>query len=242
MGRWIKDNWWLALGALLGALEVILGVGMAVTDESTGSVTAGVIIALLGMAILAGIAVRRRRRRGGDLLMIAGTLPAYPFVWTIVLPVLGVLVAAPAMLDAADASAVGPAAPAPQRASGSDTPTSVLLGALVVAVAVSSLIREQAATVSLLSPAFGVLGAHLLLRQRIGGSILARVGMTAFVASLLTGALLMVGIIVTGIDDGESPITGLPQVVGATVLAAGPVGLVAFVVGTRRSRDRARPA
>jgi hypothetical protein len=107
MGHWIKDNWWLAIAGILGAMLTALGVGLPFEDRTVGALVGGVVIAALGVVMLTGIVVRRRRRRVGDLMIAAGTLPLYAFMWTVVLPIAGLLVAVPAMLDAAEGAAAG---------------------------------------------------------------------------------------------------------------------------------------
>jgi len=241
MGRWIKDNWWLAIAGLVGAFEVVLGVGLPFEDRTVGALFGGVVIAGLGAAMLVGIAVRRRRRRTGDLMVAAGTLPLYPFMWTVVLPIAGLLVAVPAMLDAADAAAAGPPVGPPAPPRGPDAPTTVLVAVLAAVVVVAGVLGEASTAVALVAPALAALVAHLLLRVRLHAPLVARVGMTAFVTAILTGLAMMAVVIGSGgeIDLGESIVPGL---VAGVAGAIGLLGLVVFAVSSRTGRDRARPA
>jgi hypothetical protein len=102
MGRWIKDNWWLALAGVLGAMLTVLGIGLPFEDRTVGAAIGGVVIAALGIGMLVGIRLRRRNRRVGSTLIAVGTLPTFPFFWTIFLPILGLAVLIPALRDATD--------------------------------------------------------------------------------------------------------------------------------------------
>lgn len=106
MSTWLRHNWWVAIAAILASILIVFGIGLPIADGTTGSVIGGIVIAACGVAILAGIAVRRQRRVTGDVLIALGTLPCYPFFWTIFLPVLGLLVLIPALVDASHASAI----------------------------------------------------------------------------------------------------------------------------------------
>jgi hypothetical protein len=241
MGPWMKHHWWLAIAGLVGAFEIVLGISLPFEDRTLGGLFGGMIIAALGAMMLGGIAVRRRRRRSGDLMVAAGTLPLYPFMWTVVLPVAGLLVAVPAMLDAADAVAAGPSAGPPEPRRGRDAPTTVLVTVLVAAVAAAIVVGEAATAVALVAPVLAALVAHLLLRGRLHAPMVARVGMTAFVTAILTGLVMMAVVLGSGgeIDLGESILPGLVSLV---VGVLGLVGLAVFVAAGRGSRDRARPA
>lgn len=107
-GRRVRDGWWLVPAGALGVLELVLGIGLPFEDRTLGSVFGGIAIALLGATMLVGIWLRRRHREQGDVLIVLGTLPVYPFIWTIVLPALGIVVALAAIRDMADTSAAHP--------------------------------------------------------------------------------------------------------------------------------------
>ncbi|WP_238445365.1 hypothetical protein [Salsipaludibacter albus] len=105
MGRWTRDNWWLVLAALAGTALLFIGVGLPLEDRTLGAVLGGIVHAVAGLAMLAGIAVRRRpgRRALGDLMIGVSALPLAAWFWTIVAPLLALAVMIPAFRDAADA-------------------------------------------------------------------------------------------------------------------------------------------
>lgn len=241
MGPWIKNNWWLAIAGLLGTLQIVLGIGLPFEDRTVGAFFGGVVIAALGATMLAGIVVRRRRRRSGDLMIAAGTLPLYAFMWTVVLPIAGLLVAVPAMLDAADAVAAGPPTGPPEPRRGRDAPTTALLTVLAATVTAAVVVGEAVTAVALVAPVLAALVAHLLLRGRLHAPVVARVGMTAFVTAILTGLIMMIVMVGSG---GEIDLADniLPGLVSNVVGVLGLLGLAVFAVSSRGSRDRARPA
>lgn len=114
MGRWTRDNWWLVLAGLTGTFLVLLGVGLPFEDRTLGSVIGGSLTALAGVVMLAGLAVRRRRRVVGDIMVGLPAFALVPWVWTIVLPLVALAVMIPAFRDAADAASTGEA-PGPAR-------------------------------------------------------------------------------------------------------------------------------
>jgi hypothetical protein len=112
----LRRNWWLVLAAVHALLEIALGIAIGVALEpdrsvNPGSVAGGIAIAAGGVLVLAGIAVRRRRRFAGDVMIAAGALPAMPFFWLILPLVTGLVVVAAAAVDAAEARSLqgGPA-------------------------------------------------------------------------------------------------------------------------------------
>ncbi len=246
MGRWMKDNWWVALAVVTGLFVTAMGVGLPFEDRTTGALVGGIVIALLGLTMLAGVVVRRRRRVRGDLMIAVGTLPLYPFLWTIVFPLVGLAVLIPAVLDAADARALGSGdaerpvgADEPGRA-GRDPVALVLLALSAVAVAAAVAIGEQEAAFALVSPPVSLLVAHLLFRRgRFATTV--RVGLTALVASVIHG-VVSVAMLLAG-DPGIVDTSGGPSYAANSFMGAvGFAGLVLLVVGLVRSRDQARPA
>lgn len=104
MGTWIRSNWWLVLAAIAGGLQVAIGVVMPFEDRTAGAVAGGLAHATAGLVVLAGIVVRRRRAKAGDLMIAVGVLPLLTWFWTVVLPALAVAVMVPALYDADRAS------------------------------------------------------------------------------------------------------------------------------------------
>lgn len=100
MWTWIRSNWWLVMAAIAGGLLVFIGVGLPLEDRTAGAVAGGGAHAIAGVVVLAGLVVRRQRRRRGDLMIAVGVLPLLIWFWTIVLPALAVAVMVPALLDA----------------------------------------------------------------------------------------------------------------------------------------------
>jgi hypothetical protein len=242
MGRWIKDNWWVALAGLLGAFEVVLGVGLPFEDRTVGALVGGIVIALLGISMLAGIVIRRRNRRIGGVLIAVGTLPTFPFFWTVVLPLLGLAVMIPAMMDAADAAATG------QLPAGSDTADGVrqdlvlvvALVGLAAGIVASLVIGTQTAAAALCAPPLALVIARLAQHRLPMPTPLTRLALTAFLTGAAHAVLLAVAVLLgDGSVDLGQPIAVLT---GAAVTAIGTVGLVAWVVGMLTTRDRARPA
>jgi hypothetical protein len=239
MGRWMKDNWWVALAVPVGAMTIALGLTTALDDGTTGELAAGALITVLGLTTLTGVWLRRTRRVRGDVMIAVGTLPLFPFFWTIVLPVLGLLVLIPATLDAADASAAGASAPGEERRTiGRATATLV---SLVTAATFASLVIGRAdVAFTLVSPVLSTLIAHLAL-HRARSTTLARLGLTAFVAGLIHMGVLAV-VVILG-DDGIVALADGPASVATAVMAvAGAGGLVVFAIASVTSRGQARPA
>lgn len=238
---WTRKSWWLVLAALLGALLTVLGVGLPFEDRTIGSVVGGVVTALLGLTMLAGVAERRRDRRVGGVMIAVGTLPTLAFVWTIVLPVLGIAVAIPAVLDATDAAATGRTRwERGPRSPGVDRALLSAVALLAAAITAAFAIGTQTAAAALGGPALAVVIAVAVRRRLRSPSRLARAGMTAVVASV-THAVLRVGAVLGtgGAVDLGAP---LPSITGLVMSAAGLLGVVVWVVEVLIARDRARPA
>jgi hypothetical protein len=239
MGRWLKDNWWVALAVPVGAMTVALGLTTAFDDGTTGEFAAGAMITALGLTMLSGVWLRRTRRVRGDVMIAVGTLPLFAVLWAIVLPVVGLLVLIPAVLDAADASAAGARAPGDERRT-IGRATATLVGLVTAATFASLVIGRPEVAFSLVSPVLSILVAHLAL-HRARSTTLSRLGLTAFVAGLNHMVLLaVVGILG---DDGIVALTDGPAAVATAVMAvAGAGGVVVFAIASVTSRGKARPA
>jgi len=239
MGRWIKDNWWVALAGLVGVMNVAMGISLPVEDGTTGALAGGIVIGVLGLTMLAGVWLRRTKRVRGDVMIAVGTLPLFPFFWTIVLPILGLLVLIPAILDAADARAAGPPGTSPALRPGGRS-TATLLGLVVLATVAALVIGRADIAFTLVSPVLSALVAHLALRRARIATV-ARIGLTAFVASLAYG-LLLAAVVVFG-DEGVIALADGPGYLANTIMsAAGTGGVVVFVIATLATRGKARPA
>lgn len=243
MGHWIRHNWWVALAAVLGGLHTALGIALPFEDRTVGAAIGGAVIATLGLGMLAGIWVRRRRRRLGDMLIAVGTLPAFPFFWTVVLPLLGLAVFFPAVRDAVDAATTGEdvvpprgSHPRPRR----DLLAILAVGSLGPAIVAALVVGTQTAAAALCAPPLAVWVAAMVRRRLPMPGRVADVGFTAFVAGMVHAALLAIATIGGdgSVDLGEP----LAVVIGATMSVVGLVGLVTWLVAMVTTRDRARPA
>lgn len=242
MGRWLKDNWWIALGGLVGVFLIVLGVSLPFEDRTIGAWIGGAVHAALGLTMLAGIRLRRARRRRGDVMIAGGTLALMPWVWTIVLPVVGLLVLVPALLDAADADATGDDASARtpvDPARGGDPWTRVFVGILVAAVVAAAVIGQETPAVVLVAAPLSLLIAHLLLR-RMRTSTAIRLGATLVASDFINGIVVMGAVVATG--DGLDLGGTWGNAVNAGLGSIGLIGLVLLVVGWVASRRDARPA
>jgi hypothetical protein len=239
MGRWMKDSWWVALAVPVGAMTIALGLTTAFDGGTTGAFAAGAMIAALGLTMLTGVWLRRTRRVRGDVLIAVGTLPLFPFLWTIVMPVVGLLVLIPAVFDAADASAAGASAPGVERRT-IDRATATLVGLLTAATFAALVIGRAEVAFALASPVLSTLVAHRAL-HRARCTTIARLGLTACVAGLVHVLLLtVVGILG---DDGLLALADGPaSVATAVMVVAGAGGLVVFAIASVTSRGKARPA
>ena len=240
MGRWIKDNWWVALGGLNAALATMLGVGLPFEDRTLGSVIGGVVIASLGIVGLVGVFVRRRprRRQAGDLMIGAAQLPWIPFFWAIVPPIIALTVMVAAFIDLSDASSSGHGTAGTAPPSGSSWATMGLLVALVLTVAAAVVVGDPAFALAVPMPLALSLLVHLALGSRLAATPLLRGG-----AVLLTTPLLwFFSIVLIGaLEDGyrvDGAYGVVVEVIAVSMLAVG-IGLV--VTSVRRGRP-ARPA
>jgi hypothetical protein len=241
MGRWIKDNWWVVLGGLNATFTTVLGIGLPFEDRTLGSLIGGVVIAALGVSALAGIVVRRRpgRRSAGDLMIAGGQLPWLPFFWTVVPPIVALVVIIAAFIDLSDASATGNDS---GRTSGGDRGVgrvSIGLMATLVAAAVVAVVHgSPQVALGLVLPLTVALLVHLVATRRLPGRPVLHAG----VVLLLTPMLSLVAAGLIGLyEDGyvlDQPWSTISEVVGLVMLLSGLV----LVVGGLRQGRQARPA
>jgi MYXO-CTERM domain-containing protein len=140
----LARTWWPVLAALLGMLEVVVGldmalqgssgVGVALPGDPGGIARRGVITCAGGLLALGGIARRRRWRVAGDLLLAVGVLPVVSWLWAIG-PTLLVSLGALTVIVAATADAAEALGPGP-RGTPYAVQRRVLLGNAVVLAAV----------------------------------------------------------------------------------------------------------
>lgn len=243
MGQWIKDNWWVALAGVVGVMFTAAGVMYPFEGEVEGGLPwwGGMLVMLgFGVLMLGGVWQRRRRRVAGDVMIAVATLPLFPLFWTVILPVLGLLILLPAVIDAADARATGAPNGAGASPAGRDQTTVMLLAVTGAAVVASLVIGKAGWAFALVAPPIAVTAAHLVLRRAAFPTV-ARLGLTAMLAGFLHG-LLLTAIVVLG-DDGIVTFSGGPAFVSNIIMStAGMAGLVAFLLATFASREKARPA
>lgn len=245
MGRWIKDNWWVALAALVGTMYTAAGVMFPFEGEVEGGLPwwGGMLVMLsFGALMLGGVWYRRRRRAAGDWMIAAATLPLFPLFWTIVLPVTGLLIAIPAVIDAADAGATSSISDADGRGTEEppDRATPVLLGLVVVAAVTAILSGTEDVAYALVSPVLATFAAHVVVRRSAFGPA-RRLGLTAVLAAGVHLALTL-AVVVLG-DPGVVDLrAGLPAVTNVLMATAGIGGLGLFLIARGPSRGRARPA
>lgn len=239
MGRWMRENWWVAIAGLLGVMLTALGVALPFEDRTVGAAIGGTVIAALGIGMLVGIQLRRRgHRRLGSMLIAVGTLPTYPFFWTIVLPLLGLAVFVPALLDIADASTQGESlvTDGPAR----DPILTIAGGVLLAAIVASVVIGSQTAAAALCAPPLALWTARIAQRRLTMPNRYARAGLLMLLTGLIHGALLAV--VVLGADTSVDLGAPIAVATGAATSLVGAVGLVLWIVSMTRSSDRARPA
>lgn len=103
----VRQYWWSVLAVLAGALQVVVGIWLLIDQTRIeDAVAQAFVIAGLGVLIMAGVAVRRRRRVLGDGMIIAGLLPSFVYFWLVYPALLALVVAVAAAVDIADAVAV----------------------------------------------------------------------------------------------------------------------------------------
>lgn len=237
--RMLKTYWWLALAAIAGLLEVALGVSIGLEERNVGGAVGAVVIAGLGLVSIAGIGVRRRRVVAGDLMIAGGMLPLAPFLWTIVLPVLGLTVILAALVDAANHASVSSSTAAERPGTG-DRALPAMVGTVVAAVVAGVVIGDGPTALLLVTPPATLLVSHASLRSGARGAPLARLGLVLIAASTFSTVIILVGASVL-FDVTDAPVV-IGAVVQTLIIAAFVVGVAFVVVGLRRRRNRARPA
>jgi hypothetical protein len=159
----LARNWWLVLAALLGSFEALVGVAMPFEEGGNpGSIAGGALIAGAGLLMLGGIAVRRRSRVAGDLMIAVGALPTVVFFWLILPPLAGLTVIVAAAFDSAEARSLG------ERGRPLAVGERLLLAGVVVVAAalVAVLIAGALPGTLIVAPVLLGLVLYLGLRQR----------------------------------------------------------------------------
>jgi hypothetical protein len=90
----LRQGWWAPVAAVLAVCNGWIGVWIMSTDQNVGSIVGGSLFLLGGIAILAGLVMRPGNRRLGTGLIVVGALWGLPLFWTVVPPVLALLVIA----------------------------------------------------------------------------------------------------------------------------------------------------
>jgi len=100
-GRIGLREWWVVLAAIMGAVELVMGIGQLIRKPSLDNGFALVIIGGGGLLVIAGCWFRSRSRNSGDWMIVVGLLPFLALFWMIVPPILGILVMSLALIDSA---------------------------------------------------------------------------------------------------------------------------------------------
>jgi hypothetical protein len=106
-GKLGLGEWWVVLAAVMGAVELVAGVGQLIREPSVDNAFALAVIGGAGILVIAGSWFRSRSRSTGDWMIVVGILPFLMLFWAIWPPVLGVLVMAMALIDSARKTEVG---------------------------------------------------------------------------------------------------------------------------------------
>src|SRR4051794_9896203 len=94
-------EWWVVLAAVMGAVELIAGIGQLVSEPSFDNALALLFIGGAGILVIAGCWFRSRSRSSGDWMIVVGVLPFAMLFWLIWPPILVVAVMAMALIDSA---------------------------------------------------------------------------------------------------------------------------------------------
>ncbi len=94
VSRALGQAWWAPLAALLVVGQLVIAVLFGFElDDDTESGVAGIVIALAGAVILAfSLGDRPRRRVRGDVAIVIGSLIAMVWFWSLVMPLLAIVV------------------------------------------------------------------------------------------------------------------------------------------------------
>lgn len=92
--RALVQTWWAPLAALLGVVEIVMGVAIFFQGENWPGRIIGGLLLLPGSGglTLLGLRTRPRARALGNALVLVGTLPWFGLFWMIVPPLVGLLV------------------------------------------------------------------------------------------------------------------------------------------------------
>jgi hypothetical protein len=89
----LKQAWWAPLAGLLVLGQLLIAVAFAVDSEDAEEAIVGVAIALGGALVLAAGLWKRPTARGlGSALIVIGAATAGFWFWTLVLPILAIIV------------------------------------------------------------------------------------------------------------------------------------------------------
>ena len=244
MGQWIKENWWVALAIPIGLMNTAAGIAAPFESEPwEGSLPWWITtpsMLTFGFLLLGGAWVRRRRRVAGDVMIAIGAVSVIPMFWTIILPILGVLIVVAALLDAVDASSVGDRDRSGTTRRSMDPILALLMAGLVAAGVASYLASDANVAAILVVPLVTATIAHIGAKRWAGGrprmhAALALAGTPLLTVTLTGPALLLFG------DPLELP-QPLAGIVGGALVGIGIAGVLLLIVELRQTRARARPA
>ena len=98
-GKFSPRDWWVALAALAGALQIVAILVETVRDPNPSNLAALGVVGGLGALILAGAWVRTRSRNAGDWMIVIGILPWLGLWWMIVPTVVALVIMVMAIRD-----------------------------------------------------------------------------------------------------------------------------------------------
>jgi hypothetical protein len=91
--RAVVQAWWAPLAALLGVLLIVAGVGTVFEAHNLGGrIFGSSLLFAFGGAMLFGLMRRPFDRVAGNSLILLATIPAFPFFWLIVPPLVGLAI------------------------------------------------------------------------------------------------------------------------------------------------------